>query len=49
MSPVFLKTIGAASVAELNVSQYKRAVALLNEKKRRAVAEAAKEKAMLAP
>jgi hypothetical protein len=33
---VFLETIGAPSIPEMRVSQYKRAIALLNEKKRRA-------------
>ena len=33
---IFLETIGAPSIAEMRISQYKRAVALLNEKKRRA-------------
>jgi ERF superfamily len=33
---VFLETIGAPAIAEMRVSQYKRAIALLNEKKRRA-------------
>lgn len=32
----FLETIGAPSIAEMRASQYKRAIALLNEKKRRA-------------
>jgi ERF superfamily protein len=32
----FLETIGAPSIAEMRISQFKRAVALLNEKKRRA-------------
>jgi hypothetical protein len=34
--PVFLETIGAPAIAEMRMSQFKRAVALLNEKKRRA-------------
>jgi ERF superfamily protein len=34
--PKFLETIGAPSIAEMRMSQFKRAVALLNEKKRRA-------------
>ena len=34
--PKFLETMDAPSVAELNAGQYRRAVALLNEKKRRA-------------
>lgn len=34
--PKFLETIGTPSIAEMHVSQYKRAIALLNEKKRRA-------------
>ena len=34
--PKFLETMGAPSVAELNAGQYRRAIALLNEKKRRA-------------
>jgi len=33
---IFLETIGAPSIAEMRMSQFKRAVALLNEKKRRA-------------
>jgi ERF superfamily len=33
---IFLETIGAPAIAEMRVSQYKRAIALLNEKKRRA-------------
>jgi hypothetical protein len=33
---VFLETIGAPSIAEMRMSQFKRAAALLNEKKRRA-------------
>ena len=33
--PKFLSTIGAPSVAKLNVAQFKRATALLSEKKRR--------------
>ena len=37
--PIFLETIGAASIAEFNVAQYKRSVTLLNEKKRRMIAE----------
>jgi hypothetical protein len=38
--PKFLETMGAASIAELTSAQYKRAVALLNEKKRRAASGA---------
>jgi hypothetical protein len=34
--PKFLETIGAPSIAEMRMSQFKRAIALLNEKKRRA-------------
>jgi hypothetical protein len=33
---IFLETIGAPSIAEMRMSQFKRATALLNEKKRRA-------------
>ena len=33
---IFLETIGAPSIAEMRTSQFKRATALLNEKKRRA-------------
>ena len=33
---IFLDTIGAPSIAEMRMSQFKRAAALLNEKKRRA-------------
>jgi hypothetical protein len=33
---IFLETIGAPSIAEMRLSQFKRAAALLNEKKRRA-------------
>jgi hypothetical protein len=33
---IFLETIGAPSIAEMRMAQFKRAVALLNEKKRRA-------------
>jgi ERF superfamily len=33
---IFLETIGAPAIAEMRMSQFKRAVALLNEKKRRA-------------
>jgi hypothetical protein len=33
---IFLETIGAPSIAEMRMSQFKRAAALLNEKKRRA-------------
>jgi hypothetical protein len=33
---IFLETIGAPSIAEMRLAQYKRAIALLNEKKRRA-------------
>jgi hypothetical protein len=36
----FLETIGAPTIAEMRMSQFKRAVALLNEKKRRAVSGA---------
>jgi hypothetical protein len=36
--PKFLANIGAPSVADMTIAQYKRAVALLNEKKRRAKA-----------
>lgn len=43
--PIFLDTIGAASVADFNAAQYKRAVSLLNEKKRRAAADAKKKAA----
>ena len=39
--PKFLETIGAASIAEMNVEQFKRAVSLLNEKKRRETKKAA--------
>jgi ERF superfamily len=42
---VFLKTMGPPSIAEFNGKQYKRAVALLNEKKRRTAADAANKKA----
>jgi ERF superfamily len=38
--PKFLETIGAASIAEMRMSQFKRAIALLNEKKRRAASGA---------
>lgn len=38
--PKFLETIGAATIAEMRMSQFKRAVALLNEKKRRAASGA---------
>lgn len=34
--PKFLETIGAPAIAEMRMSQFKRAIALLNEKKRRA-------------
>jgi hypothetical protein len=37
---IFLETIGAPSIAEMRMSQFKRAVALLNEKKRRAASGA---------
>jgi len=33
---IFLETIGAPSIAEMRLAQFKRAIALLNEKKRRA-------------
>jgi ERF superfamily len=33
---IFLETIGASAIAEMRMTQFKRAVALLNEKKRRA-------------
>jgi hypothetical protein len=33
---MFLETIGAPTIAEMRMSQFKRAIALLNEKKRRA-------------
>lgn len=33
---IFLETIGAPSIAEMRMTQFKRAIALLNEKKRRA-------------
>ena len=36
---MFLQTIGAPSVAEMNIAQFKRATALLSEKKRRAAAK----------
>ena len=38
----FLETIGAPSIAEMRASQFKRAIALLNEKKRRAAQEGAR-------
>jgi ERF superfamily len=37
--PKFLEAIGAASIAEFSSAQYKRSVALLNEKKRREAAQ----------
>jgi hypothetical protein len=37
---IFLETIGAPAIAEMRMSQYKRAVGLLNEKKRRAASGA---------
>jgi hypothetical protein len=42
--PKFLENIGAPTIAEMTMSQFKRAATLLNEKKRRAKA-AAKAKA----
>ena len=37
---IFLETIGAPAIADMRMSQFKRAVALLNEKKRRAASGA---------
>ena len=37
---IFLETIGAPAIADMRMSQFKRAIALLNEKKRRAASGA---------